>query len=416
MKMSLTNKVEVYSTLGCKYCRKAKAILNELDISFSSIDVGLESTIEEKYITDRLNHALMNTVPQIYIGDWHVGGCSDLQREILQEDFFEKLKIYGISFNRNKHKEAENNNYSTQEKFIFSDLYLNNDSIEKESLDYQNIFSLSTELQNKALDLLDKFSSVDGLSINFQRMKQSIEFKSYSLTASRLRKFDIGEIARIPDKMRLSLFANIYNSLMIHATCVIGSPADTPQARKEFFEGKTGACYNIGGHIFSLDVIEHGILRANTRHPYQLNDQALYLDDSDARNVLALNTLDPRVHFILNCGAKSCPPIKILPSDPEQALHLAASSYLINEIDIDLINKKITLPKLAMWYSKDFGDSQLEVIKKLVSYLPLKDSTTMNEKLNSLIRKEDSIQCLIDGVSVIYSNYDWGSISSTSDS
>lgn len=46
-----------------------------------------------------------------------------------------------------------------------------------------------------------------------------------------------------------------------------------------------------GGELFSPDVIEHGILRANKRHPYQQNDQIHYLSDGDVKALVACDAL-----------------------------------------------------------------------------------------------------------------------------
>ena len=39
---------------------------------------------------------------------------------------------------------------------------------------------------------------------------------------------------------------------------MIGAPENSPSGRSDFFKGKTGALYNIAGHLFSPDDIEHG--------------------------------------------------------------------------------------------------------------------------------------------------------------
>lgn len=67
-------KVLMYSTPFCPYCIRAKSLLNRKNVEFEDIDVGgnmaLWQEMEEK--TGR------NTVPQIYIGDFHVGGYDDM--------------------------------------------------------------------------------------------------------------------------------------------------------------------------------------------------------------------------------------------------------------------------------------------------------------------------------------------------
>lgn len=66
----------------------------------------------------------------------------------------------------------------------------------------------------------------------------------------------------------------------------------------------------MGSLLFSLDDIEHGILRCNTPPPGASDSP---FDASDERKPLSLTRLDPRLHFALNCGARSCPPIKVWP-------------------------------------------------------------------------------------------------------
>ena len=43
-----------------------------------------------------------------------------------------------------------------------------------------------------------------------------------------------------------------------HYYIIVGAPENSPNGRSDFFKGKTGALYNIAGHLFSPDDIEHG--------------------------------------------------------------------------------------------------------------------------------------------------------------
>jgi len=67
--------VEIYTTRWCPYCHMAKALLNRKGVSFSEIDVGQEHERRAEMI--QRAHGC-TTVPQIFIGDVHVGGCDDL--------------------------------------------------------------------------------------------------------------------------------------------------------------------------------------------------------------------------------------------------------------------------------------------------------------------------------------------------
>ncbi len=67
-------KIVVYSSAHCPYCDRAKALLQRKGLSFEEIRVDLDPLAKDAMIalTGR------RTVPQIYIGEVHVGGCDDL--------------------------------------------------------------------------------------------------------------------------------------------------------------------------------------------------------------------------------------------------------------------------------------------------------------------------------------------------
>jgi glutaredoxin 3 len=67
--------VVLYTKPGCPYCHMAKALLNRKGVRFSEIDISREPQRRPEMI-DRANGR--TTVPQIFIGETHVGGCDDL--------------------------------------------------------------------------------------------------------------------------------------------------------------------------------------------------------------------------------------------------------------------------------------------------------------------------------------------------
>ena len=116
--------------------------------------------------------------------------------------------------------------------------------------------------------------------------------------------------------------------------------------------------YNIGGLIYNLDEIEHGVLRRNKGHPNAGKQE--FLDD-DPRAKVSLTSLDPRIHFALNCGARSCPPIRVYTEDKIEAqLDTASRSFLDQEVrvikDPATGNWTLELSKLFLWYGADFGN------------------------------------------------------------
>ncbi len=67
--------VTIYTTMFCPYCHMAKDLLKKKGVTYDEIDVntkpGLRSQMREKA-------GGRNTVPQIWIDEYHVGGCDDL--------------------------------------------------------------------------------------------------------------------------------------------------------------------------------------------------------------------------------------------------------------------------------------------------------------------------------------------------
>ena len=61
------SKIEIYTTALCPYCSSAKALLDRKGVSYEETDVT--------FIVKRSGQ---RTVPQIWIGGRHVGGCDDL--------------------------------------------------------------------------------------------------------------------------------------------------------------------------------------------------------------------------------------------------------------------------------------------------------------------------------------------------
>ena len=140
---------------------------------------------------------------------------------------------------------------------------------------------------------------------------------------------------------------------------------------------------------------------------------------SDPRLKLALEAAEPRVHFALNCGAKSCPPIKTFsaeevsiltvfkpplrfskpPFQIESQLDLATESYLENDdaVKIDVENTVVHLSMLFKWYQRDFGKDSDEVLKWIYDRLNDEDK---KKGLGEIVQSE--------AYKIEYIPYDWG--------
>lgn len=67
--------ITIYTTMLCPYCYRAKGLLDQKGASYTEIDVGMDADKRQE-MTQRAHGR--RTVPQIFIGDTHVGGCDDL--------------------------------------------------------------------------------------------------------------------------------------------------------------------------------------------------------------------------------------------------------------------------------------------------------------------------------------------------
>lgn len=66
--------ITLYVTGWCPYCQRAKALLSGKNLAYTEINVE----DDEKFREAMILRSGRRTVPQIFIGDKHVGGCDDL--------------------------------------------------------------------------------------------------------------------------------------------------------------------------------------------------------------------------------------------------------------------------------------------------------------------------------------------------
>lgn len=120
-------------------------------------------------------------------------------------------------------------------------------------------------------------------------------------------------------------------------------------SKRRFFGGKR---IRVAEQQLSLDDIEHGLLRGS-KTKYGLG----YLPRPfpsmfERRHRLA--EADPRIHFAVNCGAASCPPILAYSAESiDEELDLATAAYLENETCFD--DGTLYVPRLLLYYRGDFG-------------------------------------------------------------
>ncbi|MDX2012339.1 MAG: DUF547 domain-containing protein [Myxococcaceae bacterium] len=162
---------------------------------------------------------------------------------------------------------------------------------------------------------------------------------------------------------RLTFWLNAYNALFLHARRRL-RPTGSVVTNLLLFERPA---WWVGGHLVSLNDVEHGVLRRNQRGwPFVWRRR---FSPGDARAGLLAERLEPRIHFALNCGAVSCPPIRVYRPDALDAqLDLATRGFLTAATRVDRGRNEVTLSALLKLYARDFG-SRVEAVRFTARHL-----------------------------------------------
>jgi hypothetical protein len=236
-------------------------------------------------------------------------------------------------------------------------------------------------------DLKARFIDLERGVVQYKRIRESEAFSRYRDLTRALKSFDLRSLEK--KEQRLAFWINIYNTAVIHGVIELGVKASVREVSR-FFDR---IVYEIGGKRFSLNEIEHGILRGNRRHPYRLLKP---FRRGDGRIDLAVRPLDPRVHFALVCGARSCPPIGFYEAEQiDFQLDLAASSFINSpRVRIEPRESAVFISMIFKWYRPDFGGSDRSVIDTLLHFL---DEGDKKKHLNENREK----------IRIRYQLYDW---------
>ena len=404
--------VEVYSTPGCRYCAKAKGLLRRRGVAFQEVDVSRS----DDNLKTMMQRAGRSTLPQIFVGGEHLGGCSELLAESEEGSLAERLRRIGVTLldvlDEEAEAEAEAVLDAVAEPCAPCDAAERveragelNPPIMSASTPQRSAVELATEMQRTMLELLDEHALEDGCDV--VALVSSAGFAAYCDLAGGLCAIDEQEVLgpRASADERRCFWINLYNALCLHATAVLGAPADADQ-RVTFFSGASGAKYRVGKLSFSLDDMEHGVLRCNRAGPGAA-DAAPPFGADDPRLPLALPDadFDPRIHFALNCGASSCPPIKLYrPDTLEASLALATQAFLEADLEVDRPRRELTCSRILDWYGADFGATDRAKLLRLRGLLPR--GRPLHAELGELVGDLEGGQ----GPSFVYRTYDWRSV------
>lgn len=236
-------------------------------------------------------------------------------------------------------------------------------------------------------DMKAQFMDPESGRVDYRAIGRSEAFDRYKDLASRLRSFDLRTLEG--RDQRLAFWINIYNTAVIHGVIELGLDRSVKQVPRFFHR----IVYDIGGYGFSLSEMEHGILRGNRRPPNGLRHP---FGGMDPRLEFAVIPMDPRVHFSLVCGARSCPPIGFYEAERlDFQLQLAAASF-INSSNVEILPQETTvsISRIFKWYKADFGGTKATLVDTILNDL--------DEGENKAFLRENR-----DRIRIRYQPYDW---------
>jgi hypothetical protein len=143
--------------------------------------------------------------------------------------------------------------------------------------------------------------------------------------------------AALARKEQFAFYANAYNAWTIKLILTKYPGIDSIKELGIFNTGPwKKKVVRLNGETVSLDHIEHDILRPRFK--------------------------DPRVHFAINCAAKSCPPLRPEPYFAEkldQQLDDATRSFINNSNSYRLEGRNLHVSRIFKWFSEDFNEDIL---------------------------------------------------------
>eukprot|EP00523_Entomoneis_sp_CCMP467_P015548 CAMPEP_0168772226 /NCGR_PEP_ID=MMETSP0725-20121227/3847_1 /TAXON_ID=265536 /ORGANISM="Amphiprora sp., Strain CCMP467" /LENGTH=561 /DNA_ID=CAMNT_0008821737 /DNA_START=197 /DNA_END=1884 /DNA_ORIENTATION=- len=302
-------------------------------------------------------------------------------------------------------------------------LVLNSYRVWKEDLQGLTPSQLLRQLANMMSQIHEDITNEHG-KINFPAGQEHVLYPAFEEASCALQKVDLSDLKRDEDKivslmrwddmkskhtisapffnlLPLQAFGiNLYNLMIKYAFIKVGT-GETDYSRLVFFNRVK---FQVGPDLYSFQDWENGILRGNRKAPYAMSLQfSNKAKKRDPRLDYVVKNVDARIHFALNCGAESCPPVSYYTArNLHRELHLAAAAFCEDEgnLYIDEDKREVRLSKIFLWYKQDFVENNKQYSERLMKY-------TMSLKKQQLQKVCDSAQRELKHVKVGSLPYNW---------
>jgi hypothetical protein len=156
-----------------------------------------------------------------------------------------------------------------------------------------------------------------------------------------------------PKRVRIAaqtaFWLNVFNALVLRDAPELARLRGLPEV-EAFFERPRA---RIGGLAYSLDDIEHGVLRGNVP---KFGQRRAPMAADDPRRAYTPLAYDERMHFGMYCACRSSPPLHVFSAGAlDRELESATGEYLRREVRVEREGALVILPRQFYWYPSDFG-------------------------------------------------------------
>ncbi len=191
---------------------------------------------------------------------------------------------------------------------------------------------------------------MDALQLSTKLLEASRYQRSVEDVEKKLAEISLDDLANQLDNddKRKSFWINVYNA---QVQLILTKNPQLFENRGAFFSTPS---ITIAGRELSFDNIEHGIVRGSRAKLALGLLPKLFVSKYEKK--LRVRQRDGRIHFALNCGAKSCPPVAIYEASRiDEQLDKSSNAYL-NETSIYKADEnKVYVTALFNWFRGDFG-------------------------------------------------------------
>jgi len=183
-----------------------------------------------------------------------------------------------------------------------------------------------------------------GGKVDYGAAQMTTKFRNFEENICQLQ---LAKVEMMNEESKKAFFINVYNLMMTHAFFRL-------RPKKVNDQFMASVHYNVGGFVFSLEDIYHGILRNNSKHPKTCTKM---FPESDVRATISLQKVDARIHFALNNGSGSCVVVHEYNMEAiDEELRVIAQLYCASNERVFICSStnNVILPKFMRIHLSDF--------------------------------------------------------------